>query len=247
MHLSRSVRLSAPCAVVVLSVSLTVACHVSPFVHRQVFGPSPGFQLLLHEPREDPRLAVHTGGFLAAPGQATDAEVLLEEVRNIGRARRPCRRAATYALSRCEADCFSTALLRRAGCALPFMRVGQPCRTTESYLRAVAERDRLLHRWTGARCHCLASCDYVRYDPIVDKMRYERPTARTRVFYNHLFFERRAEEFSYSTWKMICDIGGSLGWTCSASILTVFEIADVLYTKYRARKAATDSGGRATN
>ncbi|XP_043200850.1 acid-sensing ion channel 2-like [Amphibalanus amphitrite] len=205
---------------------------------RQVFG-TPGFQLLLHEPRDDPRLAVHVGGLLATPGQATDAEVLLEEVRSIPRPRRPCRRSAQYALSRCEADCFSRVLLRRAGCALPFMSAGRPCSTPETYRRAVAERERLLRRWSGARCRCLASCDYVHYDHIVDKIRYERPTARTRVFYNHLFFERRAEEFSYSTWKMICDIGGSLGWTCSASILTVFEIADVVYAKYRARHTAS--------
>ncbi|XP_037091317.1 acid-sensing ion channel 4-B-like [Pollicipes pollicipes] len=160
---------------------------------RQVFG-GPGFQLLLHEARDDPRVAVHSRGFLAEPGRATDAEVLLEEVINIP--------------------------------------------TPAEYGRATEQLERLLADWTGGRCSCLSSCRYIHYEHIVDKIKYERPTARTRVFYNHLFFEQRAEEFSYSTWKMVCDIGGSLGWTCSASILTVFEIAEVIYGKYRARRAA---------
>ncbi|KAF4528830.1 hypothetical protein B566_EDAN015030 [Ephemera danica] len=199
-----------------------------------------GLRVLLHEPDDSPVLLARTHSMSAELGWSREVKLELRKFDSLSTAKDPCNDDPNYSEAKCHFDCFQRAMYEVAKCRMPYMSVEmQPsnvseCSTPGDYEDAMREVNNLLFmgEWSVHHCECEHECFETTYQAYPENMVFKPNEARLRIFYEDLVFEQIEESRAYPMISLLCDIGGTLGLLMGASVLTVCELLEVVWSHF---------------
>ncbi|XP_041453459.1 acid-sensing ion channel 1C-like isoform X1 [Lytechinus variegatus] len=174
-----------------------------------------------------------------------------------------------YSTSGCRQECHTDFVIDRCGCKEPYMPGNSSvCNPVELYDCAASATVDFIKN-ASSECECPVPCHSVTYEPVVTTAGfpshfwaqtlaqiYQREYNVSlssdyfsenmlfiNLFFKELSIEKITQQKAYTFFSLLCDIGGSMGLWLGGSILTFFELFDLLsnstyfyYTRLARRK-----------
>ncbi|CAB3374970.1 Hypothetical predicted protein [Cloeon dipterum] len=197
-----------------------------------------GFRILIHEASENPILTSRTRAMTAELGWSRDVKLELRKFNMLSTAKSPCNDDVKYSMAQCQLDCFQTHMLEHSGCRMPYMMAKysnmSECATPDEYHAAMEAIKSLLISggWTATSCNCPPQCRQTAFQMYPENILFEPDRIKLRIFYEDLVYEQITEDRAYNLIALLCDIGGTLGLLMGASVLTMCELLEVLWSRF---------------
>ncbi|RUS75981.1 hypothetical protein EGW08_016263 [Elysia chlorotica] len=90
-------------------------------------------------------------------------------------------------------------------------------------------------QFTGALSDMLDEMTSFKETEKIDARFMRENILHLNVFYKELSYEQITQQEAYDLFALLCDIGGSMGLFVGASVITVFEVMDLVVFTYLAR------------
>ncbi|XP_071477703.1 acid-sensing ion channel 1C-like [Diadema antillarum] len=193
---------------------------------------SAGFQVVLYDYGTEPD--IEDSGFGIAPGEMTLAGVDVTEYTNLPPPHGQCGERVLkyynyYGRTECYRECNGDYLLEACGC------------------KTLSMRDDFIEN-AETLCDCPPDCSRRIYSATVSHVEYpntfltsplsavyglnpayfQENICGLTVFFRDMTVQRIKQRKAYDFFSLLCDVGGSLGLWLGGSILTLFEIVDVI-------------------
>ncbi|XP_059480902.1 acid-sensing ion channel 4-B-like [Neocloeon triangulifer] len=197
-----------------------------------------GFRIHVHEASEVPILTSRTHAMTAELGWSREVKMELRKFNTLSTAKSPCNNHKGYSLAQCQLDCFQAFMLEQSGCRMPYMTEKysnlSECATPDEYQAAMNAMQSLLISggWSANTCNCPQQCRQTAFQMYPENIAFETDRVKLRIFYEDLVYEQITEDIAYNLIALLCDIGGTLGLLMGASVLTMCELLEVLWSRF---------------
>ncbi|ESP02498.1 hypothetical protein LOTGIDRAFT_138301, partial [Lottia gigantea] len=147
-----------------------------------------------------------------------------------------------YSPDNCQIECLTELTIQNCGCRLQSM----PYNSGYYFCFTPTSAIFLLFK-THDQCSCSVACSFKIFDPTLsysslskmvqsrllhgidlDSLTRKRNFLVVNLYYKELNYEQITQQRAYDIIALLCDIGGSMGLFIGASVMTMFEVIDLL-------------------
>ncbi|XP_077982540.1 acid-sensing ion channel 1B-like [Glandiceps talaboti] len=198
-----------------------------------------GFRIMVHDRDEIPDVTGH--GVSISPGTSTSIGLTKTMLSNLGPPHGRCADNSSgslkhvegaYSLSKCLLECEIDYSLEMCGCRCFFMPENlkkqqdacsscrQPCEQTTFNMKLSSSSYPSTIYATNLMNYGRWPCDTALYQYLIDNL------SKVTIYFEDLKVESIVQQPGYTSFSLVCDIGGSLGLFFGASMVTFLEILD---------------------
>ncbi|XP_071484466.1 acid-sensing ion channel 2-like [Diadema antillarum] len=212
-----------------------------------------GFKVLLYDRGTEP--VIQGKSFAIATGVQTWVGVDIIETNNLEEPYGQCRKKTLnhfphYSHVACELECLSEFLIGQCGCkTLAMSGEAREC-TAYQYFSCISPN---LANYTSDGCDCPLACSSRQYVESVSFSNFpsdfmasiiaasfrttpsnvQKNVCAVNIFMKDLTIQKISQQADYTVASLMSDIGGSLGLWLGGSVLTLFELVDLIgYSAY---------------